>query len=111
MGALEFNFKIEDSEFSKYFTIEPPETAKPDKNAKEMREVKGALTVGKSGPKVAFRFNPPQDNSLAYGDISLDLLSGIGQWVSCTVKGSLTNPPQEITVELKAYLQQICCRN
>lgn len=111
-SAMTFEFKIEDSEFSKLFTVEAMEEkgAKPDKVAK------GAIAPGKAGPRVAFKFNPPQDSSLSVGGLNLDLLSGIGQWVSCIVKGTLNGgcvPPgapnalQEITVELKAYLQQI----
>ncbi|CAK0881752.1 unnamed protein product [Prorocentrum cordatum] len=111
-SAMTFEFKIEDSEFSKLFTVEAMEEkgSKPDKVAK------GTIAPGKAGPRVAFRFNPPQDSSLSVGGLNLDLLGGIGQWVSCIVKGTLnggcvppgaTNALQEITVELKAYLQQI----
>jgi hypothetical protein len=111
-SAMTFEFKIEDSEFSKMFTVEVME----DKGGKPDKTCKGALAAGKAGPKVAFRFNPPQDNSLSVGDLNLDLLGGIGQWVTCTVKGTLNGgfvPPgasgavQDVTVELKAYLQQI----
>jgi len=109
-AAANFDFQIQQSEFSKYFTVEAPDAgAKPDKAAK------GALKPGELPIKVCFNYTPSDGGSLTYGDVSLDLLGGIGQWITCKVKGVLSGgfvPPgspatQEICVELKAYLQQI----
>jgi len=104
-----FEFQIVQSEYSKYFTVEAPEGAKPDKMAK------GQVAPGKQPIKVAFKYQPEESASLKYGDVDLDLLSGIGQWITCQVKGVLSGgfvpagapPTQEISVELRAYLQQI----
>mmetsp|Transcript_45133 Transcript_45133/g.107346 ORF Transcript_45133/g.107346 Transcript_45133/m.107346 type:complete len:1663 (+) Transcript_45133:129-5117(+) len=110
--AQTFDFQIEQSEFSSLFTVEAPEGGgKPDK------QVKGQVQAGKAPIRVAFRYNPPADSALSVGGTNLDLLDGIGQWVTVRVRGVLAggyvpppNPPnsnQEIVVELKAYLQQI----
>eukprot|EP00429_Kryptoperidinium_foliaceum_P117320 CAMPEP_0176308996 /NCGR_PEP_ID=MMETSP0121_2-20121125/64841_1 /TAXON_ID=160619 /ORGANISM="Kryptoperidinium foliaceum, Strain CCMP 1326" /LENGTH=851 /DNA_ID=CAMNT_0017650865 /DNA_START=18 /DNA_END=2573 /DNA_ORIENTATION=- len=105
-----FDFQIQQSDFSKYFTVEAPEAgAKPDKAAK------GAVKPGELPIKVLFKYSPDEKTSLKYGDVQLDLLGGIGQWITCKVKGVLSGgvvpqgepPTQEITVELRAYLEQI----
>jgi|Transcript_116949 hypothetical protein len=99
--ATTFDFQIQQSEFSSYFTVEAPGAAAG----------KGGAPVkpGEAALKVAFRYKPPETSSLTVGDMELDLLSGIGKWITCKVKGSLLDGPaaQEISVELKAYLQQI----
>jgi hypothetical protein len=107
-------------DLSSYFSVEVgavaddvllamcPESGKSEKGAK------GQVPPGKA-LKVAFRYNPPEDSSLAVGDVSLDLLKSIGQWITCKVKCVLSggyappgsSPNQEIIVELRAYLQQI----
>lgn len=106
-----YDFQILPSEFSNLFTVEVPEGARAEKQAK------GPLQPGKPALTVAFCYNPPEDTSLSVGGVSLDLLGGIGQWVTCKVRallaGGYVPPPdapnatQEITVELRAYLQQI----
>jgi hypothetical protein len=100
--ATTFDFQIQQSEFSSYFTVEAPGAA-----AGAM--AKGPLKPGDPAIKASFRYKPPETNSLAVGDMELDLLGGIGKWITCKVKGILADGPatQEITVELKAYLQQI----
>mmetsp|Transcript_63056 Transcript_63056/g.168998 ORF Transcript_63056/g.168998 Transcript_63056/m.168998 type:complete len:1536 (+) Transcript_63056:90-4697(+) len=75
---------------------------------------KGAVQSGAT-QKIGFRYKPPTDSSLQVGGLSLDLLDNIGQWITATVKGTITGgfvPPdmpaaQEVFVELKAYLKQI----
>mmetsp|Transcript_81700 Transcript_81700/g.210345 ORF Transcript_81700/g.210345 Transcript_81700/m.210345 type:complete len:1701 (+) Transcript_81700:95-5197(+) len=107
--AATFDFQIVQSEFSKFFMVEAPEGAKADKVAK------GQVQAGAPAIKVAFKYAPEESGSLTYGDVNLDLLSGIGQWITCTVKCVLAGgyvpagkpPTQEITIELRAYLQQI----
>jgi len=108
-AAATFDFQILPSEFSGLFTVEAPEGGKPDK------QVKGPLTPAKHATRVVFRYNPPAESgSLTIGDVTLDQLTGIGQWITCKVKAVLAGgfvPPegpntQEISVELKAYLQQ-----
>lgn len=107
--APAFDFQIVQSEYSKYFTVEAPEGSKPDKGAK------GPLQPGKLPIKAVFRYTPEETTSLKIGDVNLDLLGGIGQWITCQVKGILTGgyaPPgapatQELNIELRAYLQQI----
>jgi len=110
--ASAFDFQILPSDHAGYFTVEAPEGGKPEK------QVKGPIPPGGPGKpamKLCFRYNPPEDTSLTYGDVNLSLLGGIGQWITCKVKGLLTGgyvPPgepavQELTVELRAYLQQI----
>mmetsp|Transcript_40551 Transcript_40551/g.71324 ORF Transcript_40551/g.71324 Transcript_40551/m.71324 type:complete len:1627 (-) Transcript_40551:67-4947(-) len=107
--ATAFEFQILPSEFSNYFTVEAPE------GAAAAATTKGQVLPGKPATKVAFRYKPPEDSSLTCVDMKLDLLSGIGKWITCKVRGVLTGgtvPPgegasQEISVELKAYLQQI----
>jgi len=107
--ATTFEFQILPSDYSKYFTVEAPEGSKPDKVAK------GPVVPGKAPIKVAFKYAPEENTKLMYGDVSLDLLGGIGQWITCQVKGILSGgfvPPglpatQELTIELRAYLQQI----
>mmetsp|Transcript_22689 Transcript_22689/g.41078 ORF Transcript_22689/g.41078 Transcript_22689/m.41078 type:complete len:1656 (+) Transcript_22689:42-5009(+) len=110
LPAVTYDFQILPGEFSNYFTVEVPEGAgKPEKQAK------GNLLPGKPSLKVAFRYSPPDETSLAFGGVNLDLLQGIGQWITCQAKGILAggsvpaNDPasQEIIVELRAYLQQI----
>jgi len=112
-----YDFQIQPSDFANLFTVEAPEGGKPDK------QVKGTIDQWRPGErpadmekktKVVFRYSPPENASLTYGDVNLDLLSGIGQWITCKVKGVLaggyappTSPTQEITVELRAYLEQI----
>lgn len=108
--AVSYDFQILPGEFSNLFTVEVPEGAgKPDKQAK------GQLQNGKPALKVAFRYNPPAENLPVFGGVSLDLLGGIGQWISVKAKGVLAGgfvppgetPTQELMIELKAYLQQI----
>eukprot|EP00439_Symbiodinium_sp_Y106_P032068 s3894_g3.t2 len=107
-------------EHASFFSVEVPEgQGKPDKQAK------GNLQPGKPAVKVAFRrspelggYNPPAEAALVFGGVSLDHLilgNGIGQWITCKAKGVLgggfvpagETPTQELTVELRAYLQQI----
>jgi hypothetical protein len=110
--ASAFDFQILPSEFANFFTVEAPEGGKPEKQVKGQMPPGGP---GKPAMKVVFRYNPPEDTSLTYGDVNLALLGGIGQWITCKVKGVLSGgyvPPgepatQEISVELRAYLQQI----
>ncbi|CAJ1328396.1 unnamed protein product [Effrenium voratum] len=108
--AVTYDFQILPGDFANLFTVEVPEGAgKPDKQAK------GNLQAGKPAVKVAFRYNPPADNPAVFGGVSLDLLGGIGQWITVKAKGVLAGgfvpqgeaPNQELLVELKAYLQQI----
>jgi hypothetical protein len=105
--ATTFDFQIQQSEFSSYFTVEAPGAA-----AAQM--AKGPVKPGEAALKVAFRYKPPETSSLSVGEatnrMELELLSGIGKWITCKVKGILIDDPkapQEISVELKAYLQQI----
>merc|ERR1712032_420014 len=108
----DYEFQILPSEFAKHFTITTEAMA-----GKEDRIVKGSVVPGKPAIEIRFKYNPPQETSLTCGDVTLDLLGGIGQWITCKVKGTLTggyvpppdapNSSQEISVELKAYLQQI----
>jgi hypothetical protein len=111
--APTYTFDVQPSEFSDFFTVEAP-------GAAAGKQAKGSVAPNGTGVpsvKVAFKYNPPADTSLEFGGMNLDLLTGIGQWITCTVKGVLSggfvpppDPPtstQEITVELKAYLQQI----
>lgn len=116
-GNSTFDFQILPSDFASFFTVEAPEGGKAEK------QVKGTVEQWKPGErpaemerrtKVVFRYNPPENTSLTYGDVNLDLLSGIGQWITCKAKGILsggyappTCPTQDIIVELRAYLQQI----
>merc|ERR1711981_645030 len=93
--AIACDFTIVQSDFSHLFTVEAPEGGNP-------------------GIKAVFRYNPPDDASLKFGDVNLDMLSGIGQTISCMVKcvitggyvppGTPANTPQEIAIELRAYL-------
>lgn len=109
--AVTYDFQILPSEHSSFFAVEAPEGSKPDK------QVKGAVQPGKPAMNVAFRYTPPADTSLTYGGVNLALLGGIGQWITCKARGILAggfvppgeppNSTQEITVELRAYLQQI----
>merc|ERR1712217_230850 len=112
-----YDFQIQPSDFANLFTVEAPEGGKAEK------QVKGTVDQWKPGTepaemekrtKVVFRYNPPENTSLTYADVNLDLLSGIGQWITCKAKGVLaggyappTSPTQDIIVELRAYLQQI----
>jgi len=100
--ATTFDFAIQQSEFSSFFTVEAPGAA-----AGPM--AKGAVKPGDPALKACFRYKPPESSSLACGDMELTLLGGIGKWITCKVKGILADGPvtQEISVELKAYLQQI----
>jgi len=100
--ATTFDFQIVQSEFSSFFTVEAP-------GAAAGAAAKGALKPGDAAVKASFRYKPPETSSLACGDMELDLLGGIGKWITCKVKGILADGPatQEISVELKAYLQQI----
>jgi hypothetical protein len=100
--ATTFDFQIQQSEFSSYFTVEAP-------GAAAGQAAKGPVKPGEPAIKAAFRYKPPESSSLVVGDMELDLLSGIGKWITCKVKGMLLDGPssQEISVELKAYLQQI----
>jgi len=111
-GATSCDLSIDESssEFAKYFKIEAPEgSGKPDKIAKV------PLVPGKPPIKVAFQYTPAENSSLTYGGVELDLLDGIGQWITCKAKGVLQGgaaPPgepatQEISIELHAYLLQI----
>jgi hypothetical protein len=110
--AISVDFTIIQSDFSHLFTVEAPEGGKADKIVQKV-----PLVGGNPAIKAVFRYNPPDDNSLKFGDVSLDMLSGIGQTISCTVRcvitggyvppGTPANSPQEITIELRAYLQQI----
>ncbi|CAE7204636.1 unnamed protein product, partial [Symbiodinium sp. KB8] len=98
-------FSVEAGDYSQV----PEGQGKPDKQAK------GNLQPGKPAVKVAFRYNPPAEAALVFGGVSLDHLNGIGQWITCKAKGVLgggfvppgETPTQELTVELRAYLQQI----
>lgn len=110
LPAITYDFQILPGEFSSMFTVEVPEgSGKPDKTAK------GPVLPGKPSLKVAFRYNPPEESSLALAGTSLDLLGGIGQWITCQAKGILAGgfvqpgdaPTQELIIELRAYLQQI----
>jgi len=110
LPPVTYDFQILPGEFANYFTVEVPEGAgKPEKQAK------GNLLPGKPSLKVAFRYSPPEETSLAFGGVNLDLLGGIGQWITCQAKGILAGgsvpanetASQEIMVQLKAYLQQI----
>jgi len=120
--AASFKFEIVSSEFSSYFAIEAPEGGKVDvKGEGPLAPGSAKKLVADARPekqvKVLFRYNPPKDTNLTYGGVSLDLLDGIGQWITCRVQGYLnggyvppTEPPgsnQEISVTLKAYLKQI----
>jgi len=100
--ATTFDFSIQQSEFSSFFTVEAAGAA-----AGAM--AKGPVKPGDLALKASFRYKPPETNSLVCGDMELDLLGGIGKWITCNVKGILADGPatQEISVELKAYLQQI----
>jgi len=107
--ATTYEFQIVQSEFSSFFTVEAPEGAAAAALAK------GPVQPGKPATRVAFRYKPPEDASLTIADTTLDLLGGIGKWITCRARGVLSGgfvPPdapttQEIFVELKAYLQQI----
>lgn len=107
---MTYDFQILPGEHASFFSVEVPEgQGKPDKQAK------GNLQPGKAAVKVAFRYNPPAEAALVFGGVSLDHLNGIGQWITCKAKGVLgggfvppgETPTQELTVELRAYLQQI----
>jgi hypothetical protein len=105
--ATTFDFQIikdtdPQADFSSFFTVEAVGAA-----AGQM--AKGPVKPGDPALKVSFRYKPPETSSLLVGDMELDLLGGIGKWITCKVKGILADGPatQEITVELKAYLQQI----
>jgi hypothetical protein len=110
--AIACDFTIVQSDFSHLFTVEAPEGGKADKIVQKV-----PLVGGNPAIKAVFRYNPPDDASLKFGDVDLDMLSGIGQTISCTVKcvitggyvppGTPANAPQEIQIELRAYLQQI----
>eukprot|EP00913_Durusdinium_trenchii_P023504 g22081.t1 len=93
LPAVTYDFQILPGEFANLFTVEVPEGAgKPDKQAK------GQLQNGKPAVKVAFRYNPPAENLPVIGGVSLDLLNGIGQWISVKAKGILAGgfvPPGE----------------
>eukprot|EP00931_Biecheleriopsis_adriatica_P086941 TRINITY_DN61489_c0_g1_i1.p1 TRINITY_DN61489_c0_g1~~TRINITY_DN61489_c0_g1_i1.p1 ORF type:complete len:1665 (-),score=434.14 TRINITY_DN61489_c0_g1_i1:72-4871(-) len=110
LPPITYDWQILPGDFANFFTVEVPEGAgKPEKQAK------GNLLPGKPALKVAFRYSPPEDTSLVFGGVNLDLLGGIGQWVTCQAKGILAggyvppgeSPTQEIMVELRAYLEQI----
>jgi len=106
--ACTYDFQIVPSEFSEYFFVEAP-------GQQKSKGAKGTVPAGAPPSKIGFVYNPPSDTSLNFGDMTLTILEGIGQWITCTVKGTLTGgfvppgepPAQEMTVELKAYLQQI----
>jgi len=100
--ATTFDFQVQQSEFSSYFSVEAAGAA-----AGPM--AKGQPKPGDPALKVSFRYKHPETSSLTCGDMELELLSGIGKWITCKVKGILADGPQtqEISVELKAYLQQI----
>merc|ERR1712125_55983 len=110
--AIACDFTIVQSDFSHLFTVEAPEGGKADKVVQKVPLVGGTPAI-----KAVFRYNPPDDASLKFGDVNLDMLSGIGQTISCMVKcvitggyvppGTPANTPQEIAIELRAYLQQI----
>merc|ERR1712008_617158 len=105
-----YKLEITQSEFSSYFAFEL-EGGKTDTKAE------GTLVPGAAHVKIVFRYSPPKEANLTVGGIDLSLLGGIGQWITCKVQGSLrggyappSEPPganQDITVMLKAYLQQI----
>jgi len=103
-----YEFQIVPSEFSEYFFVEAPGQQKG-------KAAKGTVAAGAPASKIGFVYNPPSDTSLNFGDMTLTILEGIGQWITCTFKGTLSGgyvppgepPTQEIIVELKAYLQQI----
>eukprot|EP00746_Dinoflagellata_sp_MGD_P166659 gnl/MRDRNA2_/MRDRNA2_96709_c0_seq1.p1 gnl/MRDRNA2_/MRDRNA2_96709_c0~~gnl/MRDRNA2_/MRDRNA2_96709_c0_seq1.p1 ORF type:complete len:1652 (-),score=423.00 gnl/MRDRNA2_/MRDRNA2_96709_c0_seq1:82-5037(-) len=103
-----YDFQIVPSEFSEYFFVEAP-------GQQKAKAAKGTVQAGAPASKIGFVYNPPSDTSLNFGDMTLTILEGIGQWITCTVKGTLSggfvppgeSPTQEMTVELKAYLQQI----
>merc|ERR1740129_453782 len=94
------------------FRYKPPEAPE---GAAAAALAKGPVQPGKPATRVAFRYKPPEDASLTIADTTLDLLGGIGKWITCRARGVLSGgfvPPdapttQEIFVELKAYLQQI----
>eukprot|EP00927_Polykrikos_kofoidii_P077823 TRINITY_DN74730_c0_g1_i1.p1 TRINITY_DN74730_c0_g1~~TRINITY_DN74730_c0_g1_i1.p1 ORF type:complete len:1662 (-),score=352.24 TRINITY_DN74730_c0_g1_i1:23-5008(-) len=95
-----YELQIQPSAFINYFTVEAPEGGKPDK------VVKGVpLKPGDKAIKAVFRYSPPENESLTVGDVTLDMLSGIGQWITCNVRLLLNG--EEIMVHLRAYLQQI----
>lgn len=100
--ATTFDFQILQSEFSSFFTVEAP-------GAAAGAAAKGPVKPGDPAIKATFRYKPPESSSLAVGDMELDLLGGIGKWITCKVKGILAAGPEtkEVSVELKAYLQQI----
>lgn len=109
-AAVNYDIQIVQSQFSGLFTVEMEVAGgKPDKLAK------GPLLPGAKAIKAIFKYNPPEDTSLACGDVGLDMLAGIGQWVTCKVKCILSGgyvppsetPTQEINVELRAYLTQL----
>eukprot|EP00929_Paragymnodinium_shiwhaense_P113634 TRINITY_DN81922_c0_g1_i1.p1 TRINITY_DN81922_c0_g1~~TRINITY_DN81922_c0_g1_i1.p1 ORF type:complete len:1650 (+),score=464.82 TRINITY_DN81922_c0_g1_i1:172-5121(+) len=110
--AVNYDIQIQQSAVSQYFTVEAPEGNKADKMVKG-----GPLQPGKVPIKAVFRYNPPETGALTCGDVNLDMLEGIGQWITCKVKcviaGGFVPPPdapnatQEINIELRAYLQQI----
>eukprot|EP00928_Gymnodinium_smaydae_P071664 TRINITY_DN5519_c0_g1_i1.p1 TRINITY_DN5519_c0_g1~~TRINITY_DN5519_c0_g1_i1.p1 ORF type:complete len:1585 (+),score=286.70 TRINITY_DN5519_c0_g1_i1:58-4755(+) len=97
-------------DFSKYFTVEAPEGGKADKVVNKV-----AIVSGKPAIKAVFRYTPPETSSLTCGGVALDMLAGIGQWISCSAKCLITGgampagspATQEIMIELSAYLQQI----
>lgn len=104
-----YDFIIQPSEFSSLFSVDFGGGA-GGKDAKA-----GKSLAPSTQAKVIFTYSPPEDSNLVFCDVSLDLLGGIGQWITCQVKGTLSGgyvPPgspatQEINVELRAYLQQI----
>jgi len=99
-AAGNFEFQIQPSDFSKYFSVDLP---------------KGQVKAGELPTEVTFTYKPEEKTSLNCGDVPLDLLGGIGQWITCKARGVLSGgltppgepPTQEIMVELRAYLEQI----
>merc|ERR1719387_2156733 len=84
--ATAFDFQIQQSEFSSLFTVEAP-------GAAAGQAAKGPAKPGDPAMKVCFRYKPPETSSLMCGDMELDLLGGIGKWITCKVKGILADGP------------------
>merc|ERR1739841_458202 len=97
--------EIQDSNFSNYFVVESPGKDLKVQPGTDLKRAAGDQYSKASGSvqpgtdlKVAFKYMPPVDKKLTFGDMTLDLLSGIGQWITCKVKGTLTGgyaPPGE----------------
>jgi len=109
-----YDFAIQQSEFWSYFTVEVAAEGAP--TGKADKQAKGAIKPGDPPLKVIFRYSPPEDKPPMVGDVTLETLKGIGQYITCKVKGVLSggyvppsepSPLQEISIELRAYLQQI----